>query len=184
MGDAVVVSATADILPWLRQQLEGKSRDDAFSMPFVYGSGIYFLPDSPSPLPLPGDTEFVLVEQQEIPRLYKFDGFRNAMQYDANHLRPDVIAMLAKRNGAIVGMAGASADCEMLWQIGIDVLPEHRRFGIAAALTNRLAIEVLERGKVPYYGTASSNVASQQWRTAQDSSLPGYAHTEETLTVY
>lgn len=59
-------------------------------------------------------------------------------------------------------MAGASADCEMLWQIGIDVLPTYRDLGIAAALTNHLALEVLNRNKIPYYGTASSNLASQR----------------------
>jgi len=161
MGGAVVVSATNDILPWIREQLEGKSRDDAFSLPFVYGSGIYFLPDEPNPLPLSDDIELTLVERDEIPSLYKLDGFGNAIQYDVNHPRPDLLVMLARKGGVIVGMAGASADCEMLWQIGIDVLPEYRRFGIAAALTGGLAVEILRRGKVPYYGTGSSNVASQ-----------------------
>ena len=53
MGGAVIVSATADILPYLREQLNGKSRDDAFAMPFVYGCGVYFLPDNLRPLALP-----------------------------------------------------------------------------------------------------------------------------------
>jgi len=42
------------------------------------------------------------------------------------------------------------------------VLPEHRSRGIAAALVNRLTLEVLNRGKIPYYGTALSNIASQR----------------------
>ncbi|MDR2649448.1 MAG: hypothetical protein LBB94_06995 [Clostridiales bacterium] len=50
----------------------------------------------------------------------------------------------------------------MMWQIGIDVLPEYRHLGIAAVLTNRLTIEILERGKIPYYGTAQRNIASQR----------------------
>jgi predicted GNAT family acetyltransferase len=58
-------------------------------------------------------------------------------------------------------MAGASADCAELWQIGIDVLPEYRGKGIAAALVSKLAIEILKRGKVPYYGTSPCNIASQ-----------------------
>jgi len=62
----------------------------------------------------------------------------------------------------IIGMAGASADCEMMWQIGIDVLPDYRSKGLATALVARLAREILLRDKVPYYGTATGNIASQR----------------------
>jgi predicted GNAT family acetyltransferase len=47
-----------------------------------------------------------------------------------------------------------------MWQIGIDVLPEYRRQGIASALTSRLAIEIIERGKVPFYCAAWCNIKS------------------------
>ena len=47
-----------------------------------------------------------------------------------------------------------------MWQIGVDVLPEYRRQGIACALTSRLAVEILERGKVPFYCAAWSNIRS------------------------
>ena len=45
-------------------------------------------------------------------------------------------------------------------QIGIDVLPEYRRQGIASAITSLLAVEILERGKVPFYCCAWSNIKS------------------------
>ena len=47
-----------------------------------------------------------------------------------------------------------------MWQIGIDVLPEYRRQGVAGALTSTLACEILARGKVPFYCCAWSNVRS------------------------
>jgi len=47
-----------------------------------------------------------------------------------------------------------------MWQIGVDVLPEYRRKGIAATLTSRLTIEILQRGKVPFYCSAWSNIRS------------------------
>ena len=72
----------------------------------------------------------------------------------------DVIGVGAYRDGKLVGLAGASADCDSMWQIGVDVLPEYRRRGIASALTSRLALEILERGKVPFYCAAWSNVKS------------------------
>ena len=63
-------------------------------------------------------------------------------------------------SGTLVGLAGCSADCTQMWQIGIDVLPSHRRQGIAAALANRLARETFARGMVPVYCAAWSNVRS------------------------
>ena len=59
-----------------------------------------------------------------------------------------------------MGLAGCSADCAHMWQIGIDVLPAYRRQGIAAALTNRIARETFARGKVPFYCAAWANVRS------------------------
>ena len=73
-----------------------------------------------------------------------------------------MLASTAMVNGKIVGIAGVSKDCEMLWQIGINVLPDYRKYGIATVLTNMLILEVLKRGKIPYYATAPSNIASQR----------------------
>ncbi len=57
-------------------------------------------------------------------------------------------------------LAACSADCEDMWQIGVDVLPEYRRRGIACALTGALAKEIISREKVPFYCTAWSNIRS------------------------
>ena len=65
---------------------------------------------------------------------------------------------------AIVAMAGTGtwAACPKLWAIGIDVLPEYRNNGLAEYLVNALAIEILKRESIPFYGTNSSNIASQK----------------------
>lgn len=164
MGRTIVVSASPALLDFLKPALEGKSRDDAFFMPFVYGHSLYYLPDlgTIKALEPPDGFVFETAERDTIPALYQFGGFRNALQYDVNHPRPDVLALLAKKDGRLAGMAGASADCARMWQIGMDVLPEYRGNGIAAYIVNRLTLEILERGYVPYYGTASSNIASQR----------------------
>ena len=39
-------------------------------------------------------------------------------------------------------------------------MPEYRRQGIAPALTSNLAVEILARGKVPFYCCAWSNLKS------------------------
>ena len=60
----------------------------------------------------------------------------------------------------LIGLAGCSADCDTMWQIGIDVQPGYRRRGVAAALTHLLSQEILSRGKVPFYCAAWSNIPS------------------------
>ena len=72
----------------------------------------------------------------------------------------DVLGIGAYDQGKLVGLAGCSADCEEMWQIGVDVLPEYRRKGIASALTGRLAKAIMEREKVPFYCSAWSNIRS------------------------
>ncbi len=72
----------------------------------------------------------------------------------------DRICVGAYDNGKLIALSGASADCDDMWQIGIDVLPEYRHMGIASALTSRLANEILSMGKVPFYCCAWSNIAS------------------------
>lgn len=164
MGRAIIVSATPEILAIVRPQLDGQSRDEAFSMPFVHGHSIYYLPDIPriQQLKAPASFAYELVERGRIAGLYREEGFRNALGYDEKHVRPDVLAAVARFDGKAVGIAGASEDAERMWQVGMDVLPAYRHHGLAAYLVNWLTLEVLKRGMVPYYGTASSNLASQR----------------------
>ena len=79
---------------------------------------------------------------------------------EENYKELDALAVGAFDGARLVGLAGASADCDTMWQIGIDVLPEYRRQGIASALTARLALEILARDKVPFYCAAWCNVKS------------------------
>lgn len=72
----------------------------------------------------------------------------------------DILGVGAYKDNKLAGLAACSADCETMWQIGVDVLPEERRQGIATAITSRLAKEILDRGKVPFYCCAWSNIKS------------------------
>ncbi len=164
LGKAIVVTATPDILPFLRDQLRDRFRDDAFSLPFVFGQAMYYLPDlARMPvIALPDGFTLELCEKEDMPRVYAHEGFRNAVSYDLNHPRPDMVALIAKDGDTVVGMAGVSADCARLWQIGIDVLPAYRGQGIATALVSELTRETLRRGFIPYYGTSSANIPSQR----------------------
>ncbi len=47
----------------------------------------------------------------------------NALCEKWRHL--DVLAVAAYDQNRLIGLAGCSADCETMWQIGVDVLPEY-----------------------------------------------------------
>ena len=83
------------------------------------------------------------------------------------HCALDVLAMGAFDGQTLVGLAGCSADCSTMWQIGVDVLAPYRRQGIASALTSGLAVEALRRGLVPFYCCAWANVKSARnaWKS-------------------
>ena len=164
MGTSVVVSASPDILEIVKPLLEGKTRDEAFNMSFVEGQGINFLPDLAriTPINPPDGFDYETVERDEIPALYRHEGFHYALQYDEDHPRPDVLAVTAKKDGSIIGIAGASDDCAKIWQIGVNVLPGFRNYGLAKYLVNRLTLDILKRGYVPHYATATSNIISQR----------------------
>ena len=117
----------------------------------------YFLPDVDVLRPLDCSYELRILTGEDFAGLYLSE-WSNALCKDRKHL--DVLGVGAYDNGKLVGLTGCSADCDTMWQIGIDVLPEYRRQGIASYLTRALAIEILERGKVPFYCAAWCNIKS------------------------
>ncbi len=117
----------------------------------------YFLPDLKVLKALPCKYPLKVLTGEDFTDLYK-EEWSNALCEARKTL--DVLGVAAYEGDKIIGLAGCSADCDTMWQIGIDVLPEYRRQGIAAALTSRLAVEVLERGKVPFYCAAWCNIRS------------------------
>ena len=117
----------------------------------------YFLPDVNVLKALDCPYELQILTKEDFGPLY-LPQWSNALCKDRAHL--DVLGVGAYDGETLIGFAGCSADCDTMWQIGVDVLPEYRRQGIASAVTSRLAVEVLNRGKVPFYCAAWSNVKS------------------------
>ena len=117
----------------------------------------YFLPDMNRLLPLVCSYETRLLTPVDFSELY-LPEWSNALCEKRKQL--DKIAIGAYDNGKLIALAGASADCDTMWQIGIDVFPQYRRQGIASSLTSTLAFEILKRDKVPFYCCAWSNIRS------------------------
>jgi len=117
----------------------------------------YFLPDMNSLKELPCEYELRVFEPFRMDELY-VDTWHNALTMDNREV--DKLAVGAYDGDTLIGLAACSADCEKMYQIGVDVLPGYRQKGVAAAITSRLALEIIALGKVPFYCAAWCNIKS------------------------
>ena len=117
----------------------------------------YFLPDVNALIALPCPYELRILHQEDFRDLY-LPQWSDALCEKRKEL--DVLGVGAYDQGNLIGLAACSADCEAMYQIGVNVLPEYRRQGVASALTSRLALEIMNLGKVPFYCAAWCNLRS------------------------
>ena len=177
-GSNVVASGSPEILGFAAKYI---ARDDfchCFETPAIYelnrelakyGQHIlymaeYFLPDVDE---LERASERIRGSNRgfETRLLYKSDfaplytpEWSNALC--AQRAELDTLGVGVYDKGKLIALAACSADCDSMYQIGIDVLPEYRRHGIAKAIVTKLAQEIIKLGKVPFYCAAWSNVRS------------------------
>lgn len=170
-GNNIVAQCSPRLMEAVGRYIRSYPAEHAFETPHLhvleellepYGLKVcfmaeYFLPDVEKLKPLPCRYELKLLRPAEFAGLYT-EAWSNALCESRKQL--DVLAVGAYDGDTLVGLAGCSADCEHMYQIGVDVKPEYRRQGIAAALTSRLALEILKLGKVPFYCAAWCNVKS------------------------
>ncbi|HZJ57603.1 MAG TPA: GNAT family N-acetyltransferase [Clostridia bacterium] len=170
-GSNIVASVDERIFDFVREYMDTMHPHDCFELPQIhhltqefekYGflpcyQAEYWLPDVDVLKVLPCKYETRVLEQCDFTKLY-LPEWDNALSRSRPYL--DMLGVGAYDGDILIGLSGCSADCDTMWQIGIDVLPEYRRQGIAAALTSRLAVEILKRGKVPFYCCSWSNLGS------------------------
>lgn len=135
---------------WLNERLAQRGHKVCFMAE-------YYLPDISRIPSLSCRYETRLLGPEDFQGMY-LPEWSNALCAERSEL--DVLGIGAYDGQRLVGFAACSADCEDMWQIGVDVLPAYRRQGIASALTSALAREILDRGKVPFYCSAWSNIRS------------------------
>ena len=135
---------------WLNERLAERGHKVCFMAE-------YYLPDVKRIPDLTCAFEMRVLTQRDFRELY-LPEWSNALCSDRKHL--DVLGVGAYDREKLVGLAACSADCEEMWQIGVDVLPEFRQRGIASALTAALAKEIMNHDKVPFYCSAWSNIRS------------------------
>lgn len=117
----------------------------------------YFLPDVTKLKEFDCGFELRVLQKEDFADLYA-EQWEHCLTFDDRER--DVLTVGAYNEGKLIGLAGCSADCETMYQIGVDVLPEYRRKGVASAVTSKLALEILKLGKVPFYCAAWSNIKS------------------------
>ena len=130
--------------------------------PLGYGIALtseYWLPDVEILKPLDCGYEMRVLTQPDLAELY-LPEWSNALCEPRAEL--DMLGVGAYDGGRLVGLAGCSADCADMWQIGIDIVPAYRRGGIAVCLVTMLKEEIIRRGALPFYGTAMSHIGSQR----------------------
>ena len=135
---------------WLNERLVEKGHKICFMAEYY----LFDIDKAPS---LSSAYETQILESKDFEDLY-LPEWSNAIDKGKKEL--DVLGVGAYDEGKLVGLAGCSTDCEDMWQIGVDVLPDYRQQGIASTLTNRLAREIINRDKVPFYCSAWSNIRS------------------------
>ena len=170
-GNNVVASVLPEYEAMTRAYLNGKPAHRCFETPNMHilddqlaQHGVrvcfmaeYFLPDVNALRPLPCPFETRVLGPTDFGALYTPE-WSHALCEERKRL--DVLGVGAYDGGRLIGFAACSADCDSMWQIGIDVQPEYRRQGVASSLTSRLAVEIFARGKVPFYCATWSNIRS------------------------
>lgn len=180
LGENSVISADSRLHPWLKEFVKGKTGHHLFEYRNLrqmeeqmirYGKSLWqthhmFLPrmERMEILELLPVQWF---EQKELHGFYSGKQFPNALCSKFEPSRPDMVAVCAYDGTHIVGMAGCSADTPDFWQIGIDVDPAYQGRGIGTYLVRLLKNEIMNRGKIPFYGTSLSNLRS--WNIAMNS---------------
>lgn len=178
MGKGVCISCTADRIGWVREHLGNLTREQFFAastlaliQQYVERDGQWMAEplqryvcsrEDLQPFTIPEAIHVTLIEREDIPALYTYNQFPHALSYDVHSVRPDVLASVAEYQGNVVGIAAASADCDVMWQIGVDVLAEYQGLGIGKAVVGTVTQALCKREILPYYSTTLSNLQSRQ----------------------
>ncbi|MGD1118085.1 MAG: GNAT family N-acetyltransferase [Dehalococcoidales bacterium] len=177
MGRGVVVSCSAARMRWAKINLSGLSRNDLYD-PYIIGRMAGYVkrdgqqmagpdlkfvcaPDIFNPFFRHDKTEITLVGEAELFKMVGDSRFPNSLGFGYNSERPWTVGALARCDNELVGMAVATADCDEMWQIGVDTLPEYRKRGIGKATVSAVSKYILKQGIVPYYSTTMDNEASK-----------------------
>ena len=181
--NCIAICSSEELSGRLRELLQGKSRDEIFELPFVYGQTIHYVPDY-------GYCQYTsaysrykcdILFDEDIRVLWGLTGFDNSLVFEEDGSTAAKAVCIAGDGKEIIGVAGASAtSVDSLWEIGVDVREKYRGEGLGTYLVSRLTDELMERDIVPFYSASVTNIGSQ--RTAHRSGyIPAWVDTFGTI---
>lgn len=162
--NCVIVCTSEELQEKVRELLRGKSRDEIFELPLVYGQTIHYVPGNiwESPFGERADCACEMFWKEEIPALKGLTGFENSLVFDERGDTAARAACIVKDGEEIIGVAGASeTPVSHLWEVGVDVKEPYRGRGLATCLVSRLTKELQAREIVPFYSASVTNIGSQ-----------------------
>lgn len=165
--NCVVICTSEDLYLKVQLLLQGKTRDEIFENPFVYGQTIHYVPGNPIPnsMPVPVGYESEFFRGRDILKLRDLTDFENSLVFDKHGYTAAKAVCTAqdKSTGKIIGVAGASETfMDGVWEIGIDVYEKHRNAGLGTYLVSKLTRELLKSNIVPFYSASVTNISSQR----------------------
>lgn len=159
--DLILVSCSNNLYDLVNEKLKGKNTYEIFEFPLVYGQSIYFIPDLERITEQKDNKKYVFkLFDGNTKDIELSSGFENAITFENEKCVSD-IAYCAYDGDKIIGVAGADRVNDDIWEVGIEVLPEYRKDGLATILTNNLTLEILNKGIVPIWCASSTNIGSQ-----------------------
>lgn len=176
LGSGAVITADPKLHPALRKWAQDRTGHWLFEhpnlmeiVPLLNSCGyelfqtlhLYLPKGGIAPAPLPEGFRLEWLAREALQAFPERADWPNALQGEEDGSRPDVIALAAYDGDTLAALAGASADCETMWQIGVDTLPAYRGKGLGTTIVKTLAAKIMESGKLPFYNTSLSNLHSQ-----------------------
>jgi hypothetical protein len=175
-GNGVVITSHADFIEPVRAIASGLERDEFFqpaglgplynlfesNQMILRAPSLKYVLTADHFTPFDGyETMTKLLETEEVRPLANLPGFPHSLEDDPAHVESPLLAGVAYRGDQLIAAAVACEEAEGFWQIGVDVLPEGRGSGLGLAIVSRVSAAILERGGLPYYSAATSNIASR-----------------------
>lgn len=95
IGKSAIVNVSKNMMSFAKRKFEGKSNYDILTSKFVYGVNPYYLPDVEKIKTIENNSFRFKLIYDNIQLLYSNKDFHNALQYDADSKRPEVLAAVA-----------------------------------------------------------------------------------------
>ena len=169
-GGKLVITSAPELKPWCEQTLAKRlsaqwcleagsliSIDRKLAQ-FGYGidqAHLFFVPRFPAP---EAEYPVEILGKADIAALEADGRIDEAFLFE-DYIEDVLGAACRDADGRLLAVAGATANSDIMWEMGVNSFAEGKGYAKAAlAALNR---EVIKLGKVPFYGTALSHVASQ-----------------------